>query len=93
MADYNKMELIISVAARELEDGVTVGVGTGAPCAADMLTQKTASPNLVILFEAGGLKPELLEMPISVGDSRTFYKVAMAGSMSDAMEAYFPPVF
>jgi len=29
----------------------------------------------------------LPEMPISVGDSRTFYKAAMAGSMSDTMEA------
>ncbi len=72
MTEYNDMELMISVAARELEDGATVGVGTGAPCAAAMLAQKTNSPNLVILFEAGGLKPELPEMPISVGDSRTF---------------------
>ncbi|MBU2513869.1 3-oxoacid CoA-transferase [bacterium] len=87
MTDYNDMELMISVAARELEDGATVGVGTGAPCAAAMLAQKTASPNLVILFEAGGLGPQLPEMPISVGDSRTFYKASMAGSMGDAMEA------
>jgi len=87
MTEYNDMELMISVAARELEDGATVGVGTGAPCAAAMLAQKTNSPNLVILFEAGGLKPELPEMPISVGDSRTFYRAAMAGSMCDAMEA------
>lgn len=87
MTEYSDMELMISVAARELEDGATVGVGTGAPCAAAMLAQKTTSPNLVILFEAGGLRPELPEMPISVGDSRTFHKAAMAGSMSDAMEA------
>lgn len=83
---YNAMELMISVAARELEDGATVGVGTGAPCAAAMLAQKTGSPNLVIVFEAGGVGPELPEMPISVGDSRTFYKAAFAGSMGDIME-------
>ncbi len=87
MTDYNDMELMISLAARELEDGSTVGVGTGAPCAAAMLAQKTASPNLVILFEAGGLGPQLPEMPISVGDSRTFYRASLAGSMGDAMEA------
>ena len=34
MADYNTMELMICCAARELEDGASVGVGTGAPCAA-----------------------------------------------------------
>jgi len=46
MADYNPMELMICVAARNLEDGATVVVGTGAPCAAAMLAQKTHSPNL-----------------------------------------------
>ncbi|MFZ5573498.1 MAG: CoA-transferase subunit beta [Thermodesulfobacteriota bacterium] len=87
MTEYNAMELMISVAARELENGATVGVGTGAPCAAAMLAQKTAAPDLVIMFEAGGVSPILPEMPISVGDSRTFYKAAMAGSMNDIMEA------
>ncbi len=86
MADYNAMELMISVASRELENGTSVGVGTGAPCAAAMLAQKTSAPDLMLLFEAGGLSPELPEMPISVGDSRTFYKAAMAGSMGDTME-------
>ena len=41
MADYNTMELMICVAARELEDGASVGVGTGAPCAAAMLAQRS----------------------------------------------------
>ncbi|MBA3028238.1 MAG: 3-oxoacid CoA-transferase [Desulfobacteraceae bacterium] len=86
MSEYNAMELMITVAARELKNGDSCGVGTGAPCAAAMLAQKTHAPDLLILFEAGGLSPELPEMPISVGDSRTFYKAAMAGSMSDAME-------
>ena len=86
MTEYNAMELMITAAARELENGASCGVGTGAPCAAAMLAQKTHAPDLVILFEAGGLSPELPEMPISVGDSRTFYNAAMAGSMSDAME-------
>ncbi|MGD9212303.1 MAG: CoA-transferase [Desulfobacteraceae bacterium] len=86
MADYNIMELMIAVASRELENGATVGVGTGAPCAAAMLAQKLSAPDLVIVFEAGGIGPDLPEMPISVGDSRTFYKAAMAGSMGDTME-------
>jgi glutaconate CoA-transferase subunit B len=85
MADYNSMELMISVAARELEDGASVAVGTGAPCAAAMLAQKTHAPDLLILFEAGGVDARLPEMPISVGDSRTFNQAAMAGSMIDIM--------
>ncbi|TAL39667.1 MAG: 3-oxoacid CoA-transferase [Spirochaetes bacterium] len=86
MADYNAMELMICVAARNLEDGATVVVGTGAPCAAAMLSQKTHSPNLTIMFEAGGVAPILPSMPISVGDSRTFHKAIMASSMPEIME-------
>jgi glutaconate CoA-transferase subunit B len=80
------MELMICVAARELENGATVGVGTGAPCAAAMLAQKTHAPDLMIIFEAGGIAPELPEMPISVGDSRTTFRAVKAGSMQDTME-------
>jgi glutaconate CoA-transferase subunit B len=83
---YNPMELMICCAARLLEDGKTVAVGTGAPCAAAMLAQRTCSPRLVIVFEAGGVAPQLPTMPISVGDSRTFYRAAMATSMADVME-------
>ena len=84
--NYNSMELMICCAARLLEDGRTVAVGTGVPCAAAMLAQRTSAPNLVILFEAGGVAPQLPTMPISVGDSRTFYRAAMATSMADVME-------
>src|SRR5437764_9043134 len=83
---HNSMELMIACAARLLEDGRTVAVGTGAPCAAAMLAQRTAAPNLVIFFEAGGVAPQLPTMPISVGDSRTFYRALMATSMADVME-------
>ena len=34
---YNAMELMICCAARLLEDGKSVAVGTGVPCAAAML--------------------------------------------------------
>jgi glutaconate CoA-transferase subunit B len=83
---YNPMELMICCAARLLENGRTVAVGTGAPCAAAMLAQRTAAPDLVIFFEAGGVAPQLPTMPVSVGDSRTFYRAVMATSMADVME-------
>jgi glutaconate CoA-transferase subunit B len=51
-----------------------------------MLAQKTKSPNLTIIFEAGGVAPLVPEMPISVGDSRTTWKACMASSMPDVME-------
>ncbi len=84
---YSKMELMICTAAKELENGKTVAVGTGGPCAAAMLAQRTHAPDLVIAFEAGGLAPILPEMPISVGDSRTFHKAVMAAGMTEMMTA------
>jgi glutaconate CoA-transferase, subunit B len=83
---YTPIELMIACAARVLEDGRTVAVGTGVPCAAAMLAQKTHAPNLVICFEAGGVAPKLPTMPISVGDSRTMYKAVMATSMAEVMQ-------
>lgn len=85
MIDYTAIELMIIVAARELEDNSVVIVGTDAPCATAMLAQKTHAPNMTILFEAGGIDPQLPIMPISVGDSRTFYRGLMATSMDSIM--------
>ena len=84
-ATYNSMELMICLAARYLEDRATVVVGTGAPCAAAMVAQRVHSPNLITLFEAGGMDPILPTMPISVGDSRTFWQASMATTMDDIM--------
>src|SRR4029434_8068026 len=86
LMSYNPMELMICCAARMLEDCCTVAVGTGVPCAAAMLAQRTAAPDLVIFFEAGGVAPQLPTMPISVVDSRTFHRAVMATSMADVME-------
>lgn len=83
---YNKMEMMVCCASRLLEDGRTVAVGTGVPVAAAMLAQRLHAPNLVILFESGGVAPQLPTMPISVGDSRAFYRAVMATSMADVME-------
>jgi glutaconate CoA-transferase subunit B len=80
------MELMVCCAARLLEDGRTAAVGTGVPCAAAMLAQRAHAPHLVILFEAGGVAPQLPTMPISVGDSRSFHRAVMATSMADIME-------
>jgi len=86
MEKYNNMELMITIASRNLEDGAVVVVGTGAPCAAAMLAQMHKSPNLVIMFEAGGVAPILPGMPISVGDSRTTHKGLKATTMAEIME-------
>ncbi len=89
MADtpYTPTELLACVAARLLEDGKSVFVGTGLPMIAAMLAQRTHAPNLLIIFEAGGIGPQVPVLPISVGDSRTFHRAVSASSMHDVMSA------
>ena len=85
MPDYNAMELMICVASRFMENGCSALVGTGAPCAAGMLAQKTTAPGMLMIFEAGGVAPQLPTMPVSVGDSRTIWNALMASSMTETM--------
>jgi glutaconate CoA-transferase subunit B len=82
---YNPTELMACAASRILEDGKSVFVGTGLPIVASMLAQRTHAPNLLVVFEAGGVGPRIPAIPISVGDSRTFYKAVMAASMDYVM--------
>jgi len=84
--DYNEIELMVCVASRIFEDGASVSVGTGIPCAAVMLAQKLYAPNILITFEAGAVAPILPAMPISVGDSTTMHKALQTGTTCDQME-------
>ena len=85
--EYNPTELLAYVAAGLLEDDSSVFVGTGLPMIAAMLAQRTHAPNLLIIFEAGGIGPQVPVLPISVGDSRTFHRAVSASSMHDVMSA------
>ena len=84
---YNLMELMVCVAARQLEDMRTAVIGTGMPLTAAMLAQKTTAPNLVVMFEAGSAAPELIKLPISVADSYTQTRALLHGSMDEIMES------
>jgi len=79
--------MMACAAARLLEDRRSVLVGTGLPVVAAVLAQRTHAPQLLIIFEAGGIGPQVPELPISVGQSRTFHKASAASSMHDVMSA------
>jgi len=84
---YSDTEMMACAAARLLEDRRSVLVGTGLPVVAAVLAQRTHAPQLLIIFEAGGIGPQVPELPISVGQSRTFHKASAASSMHDVMSA------
>lgn len=83
---YNQTELMICVAARLFEDGATCFIGTGIPMLAAMLAAKTTAPNLVPIFEFGGMGAQLEELPRAVGEARTFHRALHASGICDIME-------
>ena len=82
---YTPAELMAYAAAQQLEDKKSVFVGTGLPIIAVAFAQKTHAPNLLIIFEAGGVGAHVPALPTSVGDERTFHRAVMATSMHDVM--------
>lgn len=84
---YNPNELLICIASRLMEDNATCFIGTGIPMLAASLAQKMHAPNLISMFEFGGIGAQLDKLPLAVGDMRTFNKGLVATGICDIMEA------
>ena len=80
---YSTTELMALAASREIRDGEIVFAGTGLPMLGAMLAQRRHAPDATIVFEAGGVDPEMLHLPMSVGDSRTLVGAAQASGLFD----------
>ncbi len=87
MNEYTPTELLICLASRLMEDGTSAFIGTGVPMLAAVLAKKTHAPNLMPIFEFGGMGSPLEELPLGVGGSRSFYRALAASSITDVMEA------
>ena len=83
---YNATELLICTASRLMEDGATVFIGTGIPMLAGALAQKMHAPNLVCIFEFGGTGAILEDLPLAVGERRSFHKAVAASGILDIVE-------
>ncbi len=83
---YNPTELLICTASRLMENGTTAFIGTGIPMLAGALAQKMHAPNLVCIFEFGGTGAILDDLPLAVGERRTFHKAVAASGILDIVE-------
>jgi glutaconate CoA-transferase subunit B len=83
---YSKTELMICIAARLFQNGTTAFIGTGIPMLAAMLATKTNAPDLVPVFEFGGVGAILENLPRAVGEARTFHKGIAAAGLAELME-------
>ena len=84
--EYNNNELLICVASRQMEDETSAFIGTGIPMLAAALAKRMHAPNLIPMFEFGGVGGTLEILPLGVGDSKTFYKAFAALGICDLME-------
>lgn len=86
ITDYNPVEQLICTAARLMVDHSTAFIGTGIPMLAAALAQRMHAPNLVTVFEFGGMGAILSEPPIAVGGERTFHRALAATGICDVVE-------
>lgn len=84
MTGFSTLEIMAVTAAREIRDGEVVFAGTGLPMLGAMLARRTHAPRCALVFEAGGVDPEMLHLPMSVGDSRTLVGAAQAVGLFEA---------
>lgn len=85
--NYNPSELLICTAARLMPDNTTAFIGTGIPMLAASLAQKMHAPNLVTVFEFGGMGAILENLPMAVGEENTFHRALVAAGILDTIEA------
>ena len=68
MSDVSTTELMVIVAARELNDGESVLVGVGVPNLAANLAKRLHAPGLLMVYESGTVGSNPSRMPLSIGD-------------------------
>lgn len=84
--EYNLTEMMICTAARLFKDETTCFVGTGIPMLAGSLAQRLYAPNILTIFEFGGIGAILEDLPNMVGGARTFHKALFAAGICEVME-------
>lgn len=80
-------ELLACVTARLMRGSTSVFIGTGLPMLAAALAKRLYAPDLLPVFEFGGVGSTLDELPLGVGESRTFRQAFAALGICDVMES------
>lgn len=79
---------MIAAAARELQGSRVAFVGVGLPNIVCNLAQRSHSPNLELVYEAGVFGARPARLPLSIGDPTIVTGSACAMGMSDLFQFY-----
>jgi glutaconate CoA-transferase subunit B len=85
-APYTSLEMMATVAARELRDGEVVFVGIGLPNLACNLARATHAPRLLLIYESGAVGAEPQRLPVSIGDPSLVTGSLMVCGMADVFQ-------
>lgn len=83
---YSPTEMLVCAAARLMRERTAVFIGAGLPMLAAALAKKTYAPDLLPVFEFGGIGSTLDELPLGAGESKTFERAFAALGICDVME-------
>ena len=82
---FTNQELMVIEAARHIQDGNVVLVGTGMPMVATTFAQKSHAPDCICVVESGPIAPEVIPTPISVSDPKIMHRAVRLGSKREVL--------
>ncbi|MGQ9624575.1 MAG: CoA-transferase subunit beta [Candidatus Bathycorpusculaceae bacterium] len=76
--EYSTLELMAVCGARAIKNSEVVFIGTGLPMIAAMLAKRTHAPQAKIVYEAGFIDSNAIDIALSIADSRLGYRASGA---------------
>jgi acyl CoA:acetate/3-ketoacid CoA transferase beta subunit len=86
-SEVSSTERLVCAAARMMKGRSSVFIGTGIPMLAAALAKRLYAPGLLPIFEFGGVGASLKNLPLGVGESRTFEGSYTAQGITEVMES------
>lgn len=85
--EYSTLEMMAVCGARAIKNGEIVFVGTGLPMLAAMLAKRMHAPRAKIVFEAGFIDSNAVDLALSIADSRLAYRASAAIGLIETLGA------
>lgn len=79
--DFTYDEIMLCVASEQIRDREVALIGTGLPMLAASLAKQNHAPKAVIIYEAGLIDTNPIEVPVSVADPRIMFGASVFSSL------------
>jgi glutaconate CoA-transferase subunit B len=83
--EYSTLELMAACGSRAINDREVVFVGTGLPMVASLLAKRMHAKNAKIVYEAGFIDSNAVDIACSISDSRLAYRASAAVGLIETL--------